>query len=152
MLRVRRPFYFINSQMNIEDAAGEKLGEVGQLQGPACTFASCQPPPPTHLRLPQAHATPFRLQIVQRWHLWRRNYDLYLGRRQFASINGSFLAWEFELKDEAGGRCLHSSFAVVPVPIMPRVMVTYCTPRSFVCPSCGGGGDQKGQAKYRIRG
>lgn len=68
MLRVRRPFYFINSQMNIEDAAGQPLGE-----------------------------------IVQRWHLWRRNYDLYLDRRQFAAITGSFLAWEFELKDAQGG-------------------------------------------------
>mmetsp|Transcript_6526 Transcript_6526/g.18209 ORF Transcript_6526/g.18209 Transcript_6526/m.18209 type:complete len:414 (-) Transcript_6526:288-1529(-) len=68
MLRVRRPFYFINSQMNIEGPDGELLGEV-----------------------------------VQRWHLWKRNYDLYLDKRQFASITGSFLAWEFELKDENGG-------------------------------------------------
>ena len=68
ILRVRRPFFFINSQMDIEDAAGEKLGEV-----------------------------------VQRWHLWQRNYDLYLGKKQFASITGSFLAWEFELKNENGG-------------------------------------------------
>lgn len=28
----------------------------------------------------------------------RRNYDLYLGDRQFAAISGTFLAWEFELK------------------------------------------------------
>lgn len=33
------------------------------------------------------------LQVHQRWHLWRRNYDLYFGRRQFAAITGSFLAW-----------------------------------------------------------
>lgn len=26
----------------------------------------------------------------------------YLGRRQMAAITGRFLAWEFELKDEAG--------------------------------------------------
>jgi len=68
MLRVRRPFHIINSQMFLEDAAGERLGE-----------------------------------IVQRWHPWKRNYDLYLGQRQFASITGSFLAWEFELKDAEGG-------------------------------------------------
>lgn len=33
----------------------------------------------------------------------RRNYDLYIGKRQFAAISGNFLAWEFELKDEKGG-------------------------------------------------
>jgi hypothetical protein len=38
-------------------------------------------------------------EVRQRWHPWRRNYDLYLGRRQFAAISGGFLAWEFELKD-----------------------------------------------------
>lgn len=38
----------------------------------------------------------------QRWHLWRRKYDLFLGKRQFAAIDGGFLAWEFELKDAAG--------------------------------------------------
>ncbi|WIA31346.1 hypothetical protein OEZ86_002247 [Tetradesmus obliquus] len=41
-------------------------------------------------------------EVRQRWHLWKRNYDLYLGRRQFAAINGGFLAWEFELKDAQG--------------------------------------------------
>lgn len=40
--------------------------------------------------------------VQQRWHPWRRNYDLYLGRRQMAQISGGLLAWEFELKDEAG--------------------------------------------------
>jgi hypothetical protein len=33
----------------------------------------------------------------------RRNYDLYIGKKQFAAISGTFLAWEFELKDETGG-------------------------------------------------
>ena len=33
----------------------------------------------------------------------RRNYDMYLGKQQFASISGTFLAWEFELKDAQGG-------------------------------------------------
>ena len=42
-------------------------------------------------------------EIQQRWHLWRRNYDLYLNKAQFARIEGNFLAWEFELKDEKGG-------------------------------------------------
>lgn len=41
---MRRPFYFINSSMFIEDGNGQVIGEV-----------------------------------QQRWHLWRRNYDLYIG-------------------------------------------------------------------------
>lgn len=42
-------------------------------------------------------------EVKQRWHLWQRNYELFLGKRQFAAINGSFLAWEFTLKDERDG-------------------------------------------------
>ncbi|KIZ02989.1 Phospholipid scramblase family protein [Monoraphidium neglectum] len=41
-------------------------------------------------------------EVRQRWHPIKRNYDLYLDRRQMAAISGSFLAWEFELKDAAG--------------------------------------------------
>lgn len=42
-------------------------------------------------------------EIRQRWHPLRRNYDLYMGKQQFAQISGNFLAWEFELKDAEGG-------------------------------------------------
>eukprot|EP01025_Chloroclados_australasicus_P055600 TRINITY_DN6776_c0_g2_i12.p1 TRINITY_DN6776_c0_g2~~TRINITY_DN6776_c0_g2_i12.p1 ORF type:complete len:483 (+),score=71.66 TRINITY_DN6776_c0_g2_i12:2459-3907(+) len=42
-------------------------------------------------------------EIQQRFHLLKRNYDLYLDKRQFAQISGNFLAWEFELKDNEGG-------------------------------------------------
>ncbi|GLC40982.1 hypothetical protein PLESTB_000960200 [Pleodorina starrii] len=42
-------------------------------------------------------------EIHQRWHLLKRNYDLYLQKSQFAAISGNFLAWEFELKDSSGG-------------------------------------------------
>ncbi|KAL4451629.1 hypothetical protein ABPG75_007291 [Micractinium tetrahymenae] len=42
-------------------------------------------------------------EVHQRWHLWRRNYDLYMNRRQFAAVQGGLLAWDFELKDERGG-------------------------------------------------
>lgn len=42
-------------------------------------------------------------EIQQRWHLYKRNYDLYMNKKQFAAIAGTFLAWEFELKDEQGG-------------------------------------------------
>lgn len=41
-------------------------------------------------------------EVQQRWHLWKRRYDLYLGRRQFAAIEGGLLAWDFELRDQAG--------------------------------------------------
>lgn len=42
-------------------------------------------------------------EIRQKWHLYKRNYDLFLGKTQFAEIAGTFLAWEFELKDAQGG-------------------------------------------------
>ena len=42
-------------------------------------------------------------EVHQRWHLWKRKYDLYLGKRQFAAIEGGFLAWEFALRNSDGG-------------------------------------------------
>ncbi len=42
-------------------------------------------------------------EVHQRWHMWRRKYDLYLGQRQFATIDGGLLAWEFVLRDQNGG-------------------------------------------------
>lgn len=41
-------------------------------------------------------------EVRQRWHPWRRKYDLFLGKKQFAAIDGPLLAWEFELKDANG--------------------------------------------------
>jgi len=41
-------------------------------------------------------------EVHRRWSAINRNYDLYLNKKQFASITGSFLAWEFELKDDEG--------------------------------------------------
>lgn len=32
-------------------------------------------------------------EVHQRWHLWRRNYDLYIDKRQFAAVVGGLLAW-----------------------------------------------------------
>ena len=73
VFRVRRPMYLLTSSIRVEDPEGRTIGEV-----------------------------------FQRWHPLQRNYDLYRsspagGGRQFAEISGGFLAWEFELKDEAGG-------------------------------------------------
>ena len=56
-MRVRRPFYMINSQIMVEDGAGNVVGEV-----------------------------------FQRFHLLKRNYDLYLDKNQFATIKVRLLA------------------------------------------------------------
>lgn len=68
IFRVRRPFYFINSSIYVEDGEGNTIGEV-----------------------------------QQQWHLWQRNYDLYIDRKQYATINSGLWAWEFLLKDKDGG-------------------------------------------------
>lgn len=38
-------------------------------------------------------------EVRQRWHPWRRMYDLFINKKQFATVNSGFLAWEFEMKD-----------------------------------------------------
>ncbi|ERN15625.1 hypothetical protein AMTRI_Chr03g144920 [Amborella trichopoda] len=41
--------------------------------------------------------------VHQRWHLWRRVYDIYLGKEQFAVVeNPGFWNWTFTLKDING--------------------------------------------------
>ncbi|GAB2293895.1 hypothetical protein Dimus_028107 [Dionaea muscipula] len=41
--------------------------------------------------------------VHRRWHLWRRNYDLYLGNTQFAVVeNPGLWNWTFTLKDIDG--------------------------------------------------
>lgn len=42
-------------------------------------------------------------EVRQRFHVWQRNYDIYLDKRQIAAINSPLLAWEFAIKDEQGG-------------------------------------------------
>lgn len=41
-------------------------------------------------------------EVMQRWHAWRRHYDVYLRKRQFAQVRSGLLAWEFMLQDEHG--------------------------------------------------
>jgi len=41
-------------------------------------------------------------EVRQRWHPLRRNFDLYIGQKQYARISGPLLAWEFVLTDDAG--------------------------------------------------
>ncbi|CAO3689383.1 unnamed protein product [Rhizopus stolonifer] len=42
-------------------------------------------------------------EVQQRWHLMRRKYDLFIGKKQFATIDTPFLGWDFNLHDENGG-------------------------------------------------
>ncbi|KAG1456042.1 hypothetical protein G6F56_006925 [Rhizopus delemar] len=42
-------------------------------------------------------------EVQQRWHLMRRKYDLFIGKKQFATIDTPFLGWDFNLNDENGG-------------------------------------------------
>ncbi|KAI8904454.1 Scramblase-domain-containing protein [Gorgonomyces haynaldii] len=39
-------------------------------------------------------------EVKQRWHLWRRKYDLFVQQKQFAKIDGPLLTWDFELQNE----------------------------------------------------
>jgi uncharacterized protein YxjI len=41
-------------------------------------------------------------EIVQVWHLWKRNYDLFIHNEQFGRVRSGLLAWEFELQDAQG--------------------------------------------------
>lgn len=43
-------------------------------------------------------------EVHQSWHLWQRNYDLFLDKQQFGHVNGGFLAQEFEVRDESGAQ------------------------------------------------
>ena len=52
-------------------------------------------------------------EVQQRWHLWQRNYDLYIDRKQYATINSGLWAWEFLLKDKDGGDVLAECTSIV---------------------------------------
>lgn len=39
-------------------------------------------------------------EVHQEWHLLRRRYDLFIGKRQFSRIDAPFLSWEFNLLNE----------------------------------------------------
>lgn len=99
ILWIRRPFAFINSRMYVQ-----RLNTDANIQGEELvmdTFA----------------------EVQQRWHPWRRRYDLFLRQtphrilskvdepqpepetglfHQFAEIDMGFLAWHFTLKDGQG--------------------------------------------------
>jgi len=41
-------------------------------------------------------------EVWQKFHLWRREYDLMLGKTQFATVRAGLLAWEFSVEDASG--------------------------------------------------
>ncbi|CAG8498965.1 6170_t:CDS:2 [Funneliformis caledonium] len=67
ILKIRRPFAWINSRIFISTSEEHLIGEVHQ-----------------------------------QWHLWRRRYNLFINRKQFARIDTGFLSWDFNIEDELG--------------------------------------------------
>lgn len=41
-------------------------------------------------------------EVHMNWHLWRRRYDLYVEKSQFASVDSGFLAVDFDMRDIDG--------------------------------------------------
>eukprot|EP00181_Compsopogon_caeruleus_P003821 CAMPEP_0184690410 /NCGR_PEP_ID=MMETSP0312-20130426/31212_1 /TAXON_ID=31354 /ORGANISM="Compsopogon coeruleus, Strain SAG 36.94" /LENGTH=431 /DNA_ID=CAMNT_0027147901 /DNA_START=4150 /DNA_END=5445 /DNA_ORIENTATION=- len=41
-------------------------------------------------------------EVHMNWHPWRRRYDLFVDKKQFARIDGGFLAVDFNMEDENG--------------------------------------------------
>lgn len=41
-------------------------------------------------------------EVHMNWHLWRRRYDLYVDKKQFAVIDSGFLALDFDMRDVNG--------------------------------------------------
>ncbi|RKP06687.1 Scramblase-domain-containing protein [Thamnocephalis sphaerospora] len=39
-------------------------------------------------------------EVHQRWHLWRRRYELFTNAEQFGMINTGWLPWQFTLRDD----------------------------------------------------
>ncbi|CAN6461299.1 unnamed protein product [Victoria cruziana] len=86
LLRTRRPFIAY-----ITDAQGNELFRVRR-------------PPWLINSTIYAEINGKEIGVVhRRWHLWRRIYDLYLGKEQFAVVeNAGFWNWTFTLKDNEG--------------------------------------------------
>lgn len=41
-------------------------------------------------------------EVHMNWHLWRRRYDLYVEKSQFATVDSGFLAVDFDMRDIDG--------------------------------------------------
>lgn len=41
-------------------------------------------------------------EVHMSWHLWRRRYDLFVDKSQFASVDSGFLAVDFDMRDVEG--------------------------------------------------
>ncbi len=88
LFRTRRPF-----TATVLSPDGTEI--LFRIQRPFYLLAS-------HARIVSADGETVLGEIFGRWHLWRRNYDLYIDRRQFAAIRGGLWAWDFELTDAQG--------------------------------------------------
>lgn len=88
VFRTRRPF-----TATVLSPDGTEI--LFRIQRPFYLLAS-------HARIVSADGNTILGEIFGRWHLWRRNYDLYIDRKQFAAIRGGLWAWDFELTDAQG--------------------------------------------------
>ncbi|GAQ78693.1 hypothetical protein KFL_000170390 [Klebsormidium nitens] len=87
LLRSRRPF-----TASVLDAQGR---EIIKIKRPIFFLNSTiTVETPSGEKIGEAH---------RRWHLWKRNYDSYVGNRQFGEVNNwGFWWWTFEVKGENG--------------------------------------------------
>lgn len=72
LFRIDRPFFLINSKIEISAIDGER--DPGKLLG----------------------------EVHQTWHPWRRRYNLFSGLRQFAEVDSGFLSWNFDCLNQFG--------------------------------------------------
>lgn len=87
VMRTRRPFV-----VSLLNANGE---EVCQVRRPAFLINSSIFVEVNGKVIGECH---------RRWHLWKRIYDVYIGNKQFATVeNPGFWNWNFTLMDDRGG-------------------------------------------------
>eukprot|EP00172_Hildenbrandia_rubra_P000072 Plantae.Rhodophyta-Hildenbrandia_rubra.ctg10332.p1 GENE.Plantae.Rhodophyta-Hildenbrandia_rubra.ctg10332~~Plantae.Rhodophyta-Hildenbrandia_rubra.ctg10332.p1 ORF type:complete len:528 (+),score=93.42 Plantae.Rhodophyta-Hildenbrandia_rubra.ctg10332:106-1584(+) len=41
-------------------------------------------------------------EVIMKWHVYRRRYELFVDKKQFANVDSGFLAFDFAMKDEQG--------------------------------------------------
>lgn len=78
LMRLQRPFYFINSRLFISKPSDNYLNS---------------PTDPHSIEWTELG------EVQQQWHLIRRRYDLFLEKSQFAAIDAPLLSWEFDMVD-----------------------------------------------------
>lgn len=124
LFRVRRAFFWINSTLIVEDAEVSPTARIdrereicrkneraipfflkSQYPLPLSPISFTPPPPARALSLKKKKPFPPQGrqlgEVHQRWHLLKRNYDVFIDKRQFAAISAPTLAWQFDLRDES---------------------------------------------------